>query len=59
MKMKDRNDKTTRRELQPRCRHTECVAARAEEFAAMGLVNFSVAVHTSDLPVRGRRGRTG
>jgi len=54
MKLCDQN-RTTRKDLPPRCRHPECVAKRAEEFAAMGLAHFAVEVHKSGLPVRCRR----
>ncbi|HYX21408.1 MAG TPA: hypothetical protein VFA98_11245 [Thermoanaerobaculia bacterium] len=48
-------ENTTRRDLPPRCRHPECVAMRAEEFAAMGMTHLAVEVHKSDLPVRCRK----
>ena len=48
-------DRITRRELPPRCRHRECVSARAEELAEMGMTNLAAEIHASDMPVRCRR----
>lgn len=53
--MKPHQENTTRRDLPARCRHPECVAMRAEEFAAMGMTHMAVEVHKSDLPVRCRK----
>jgi hypothetical protein len=47
--------KTTKRELNPRCRHHECVSARAQELASMGLVHFAIEIHTNDVLVRCRK----
>jgi hypothetical protein len=50
-----RKNRTTKRESNPRCRHHECVSARADELAEMGLVHFAVEIHVSDMPVRCRK----
>ncbi len=48
-------ERITRRELTPRCRHHECVCARAEELAEMGMPRLATEIHASDLPVRCRK----
>ena len=48
-------DRITRRDLPPRCRHHECVCARAEELAEMGMTRLAVEIHASGMPVRCRR----
>jgi hypothetical protein len=55
----DQDRKTTKRELPPRCRHPECVAARAEELAAAGMTHVAVELHKSDMPVRCRKAARG
>jgi hypothetical protein len=50
-----RADRITHRELNPRCRHDECVRARADELTWMGMPRLAVEIRASDLPVRCRR----
>lgn len=53
--MKTSENEATRRDLPPRCRHPECVAARADELAAMGATHLAVEIHKSEMPVRCRK----
>ena len=53
--MNSREEQTMRREVGSRCRHSECIAARADELAAAGLLEFAVQVRGGDLPVRCKR----
>ncbi len=55
---RESSERITRRELAPRCRHHECVCARAEELAAMGMVRLAVEIQVSDMPVRCRKSAT-
>lgn len=55
MNQQQNRNKTTRLDLPPRCRHHECVSARADELIEMGMTRLAAEIRASDLPVRCRK----
>lgn len=53
----ENDERITRREITPRCRHHDCVCARAAELAGMGMTKLALEIHMSEFPVRCRRAR--
>jgi len=53
--VRERDERITRREITPRCRHDECVRARAAELAEMGMMKLATEIRESEFPVRCRK----
>lgn len=51
--------RTTRREIGPRCRHSDCLDLCLAELVGEGLTDLASEIRKSDLPVRCRRARSG